>query len=82
MSIYWVIYANTMGKKVTNKGLKTSSAKDWTWWSGELLGCKESGLFVFDTCMDGDGGDGAFSFTSLSNPESIGSEHFDLFKGV
>ena len=31
---------------------------------------RECGLFVFDTWMDGDGGDGEFSFTSLadSNP--------------
>jgi len=33
---------------------------------------------VFHTWMDGDGGYGAF--TSLSNLESISSEHFDLFK--
>jgi hypothetical protein len=31
--------------------------------------------------MDGDGGDGKLTFTSLSNLESISSEHLGLFKG-
>jgi hypothetical protein len=52
--------------------LRTSAAKDSYWAPRRVW------VICIYTWMDGDGGDGEFSFTSLADSESMS---FDLFKG-